>query len=199
MPDSPSIRIVRYRRREAVARDRHSRTLGVLHVRTDDNTRGQVRRRTVLKGAAWSVPVVAAAVAVPARAASVVCEDCEDYAVSQVLEKQNGAWQYRDTVTVTHCGEPIPVVGVTVILDFDDPEDYEHGTNGDGTSTSYNEETGELTVQGTGTGESMYFSGAIGHGNDAAKTVTGTISVAVPGCDGFVITGQPFSVETVKN
>ncbi|WP_424936902.1 MULTISPECIES: hypothetical protein [Bacteria] len=33
---------------------------------------GQIRRRTIVKGAAWSVPVIAAAVAVPSAAASVV-------------------------------------------------------------------------------------------------------------------------------
>lgn len=44
---------------------------------TEDNRRaGDVRRRTVLKGAAWSVPVVAAAVALPTSVASVTDCDC---------------------------------------------------------------------------------------------------------------------------
>ena len=36
----------------------------------DENTNGTVARRTVIKGAAWSLPVIATAVAVPSAAAS---------------------------------------------------------------------------------------------------------------------------------
>lgn len=165
---------------------------------TGDGAAEGVRRRTVLKGAAWSVPVAAVAVAVPARSAS-VCPDCEGYEVTQTLEKQNGAWQYRDTITVTHCGEGVPVDDLVVIVHFDNPEDYVHGTNGEGTTTSYDPATGDLTVTSTSSDDSMYFSGQIGHGNDASKTVTGNISVAIASCPGFVIQNQPFSFVTVKN
>ncbi|WP_245958629.1 hypothetical protein [Microbacterium bovistercoris] len=162
-------------------------------MRTDEGT----TRRTLLKGAAWSVPAVAAAAAVPARAAS--CLPCEGYEVVQTFEKQTGAWQYRDTITVTHCGEAISLQGVVVTVKFSNPADFDHATNADGMTTSYDPATGVLTATSTTSDTSMYFSGAIGHGNDDTHLVTGTVSLQVPGCDGFVIENRPFAVQVVKN
>jgi hypothetical protein len=51
------------------------------------NENSGIRRRTLLKGAAWSVPVVAAAVAVPAYAASA----CTDYSVGGLGFVTNGS------------------------------------------------------------------------------------------------------------
>jgi hypothetical protein len=162
-----------------------------------DDAMNGVRRRTVLKGAVWSVPVAAVAVAVPARAAS-GCVDCEDYAIAQSLEKETGAWQYKDTVVLTHCGEPVSVNGAVVIVDFDNPDDVSTTTDAHNCSPSYDPATGVLTVTGTADATFMDFAVRFGSGNGQERDVTGTVSVSVPGCDGLVVAAQPFTFTAIK-
>ncbi|PPH13364.1 hypothetical protein C5C71_02095 [Rathayibacter sp. AY1C1] len=76
-----------------------------------DSTRGGPARRTIMTGAAWSVPVVAAAVATPAAAASTgltLAFDAPAYSFPacttrtvSVLATTNGAPAVGDTVTIT--------------------------------------------------------------------------------------------------
>ncbi|MFE6736259.1 hypothetical protein [Microbacterium sp. NPDC057650] len=162
----------------------------------DGDGRG-IRRRNVLKGAAWSVPVVAAAVAVPAHAAS-GCVDCEGYALTQSLEKETGAWQYKDTVTLAHCGDPVSVNGAVVIVAFDNPDDVKTTTDSHNCVSSYDPATGILTVTGDADATFMDFAVSFNNGDGNERDVTGTVSVSVPGCDGFVITAQPFTFTAIK-
>lgn len=149
-------------------------------------------RRAVLKGAAWSMPVVAVAVSVPARAASGACAG---YEVSQSITKENGAWQYKDTITVTKDGAPVDLTGVVVTVTFADPVPPVKPTDAHGCSVVADGDT--VVATGTG-GETMDFALQLGSGNGEELDVGGVVSVSVPGC-GVVIENQPFVFHVVKN
>ncbi|MFD6700642.1 MULTISPECIES: hypothetical protein [unclassified Microbacterium] len=70
-----------------------------------------LHRRTVLKGAAWSVPVVAAAVAVPAYAASA----CTDYTVGGLGFVPNGS-SYTATYGVQSAAGPQSLAGWSLVI-----------------------------------------------------------------------------------
>ncbi|MGB4136998.1 MAG: hypothetical protein WA971_10560 [Microbacterium sp.] len=87
------------------------------------NTRSSLDRRTVLKGAAWSVPVVAAAVAVPAYATTGGCGDCEDYTVvfDQMTCRGTEGGGKREQILTTFlikdtCGNVISAAGATAVV-----------------------------------------------------------------------------------
>ncbi|MGO2748925.1 MAG: hypothetical protein ACTIA6_02605 [Pseudoclavibacter sp.] len=68
---------------------------------------GGTDRRTLLKGAAWTLPVIAAAAAAPAHAASKPCGDARPYVYGYTYVRAvntnntTGAWQSGTTGTVT--------------------------------------------------------------------------------------------------
>ncbi|MFC4139604.1 MULTISPECIES: hypothetical protein [unclassified Microbacterium] len=164
---------------------------------TGEDTSTGVRRRTVLKGAAWSVPVAAVAVAVPARAAS-GCVDCEDYAITQTLEKETGAWQYKDTIAITHCGDPVSVQGAVVLVKFDDPDEVKTTTDAHNCSPSYDPATATLTVTGNADATFMDFAVSFNTQGASDRDITGNVTVLVPGCTDPVIVAQPFVFHAIK-
>lgn len=164
----------------------------------DEATSG-VRRRTVLKGAAWSVPVAAVAIAVPARAASPTCEACDDnYAITQTLEKEEGAWQYKDTIAITHCGDPVSVQGAVVLVKFDDPDEVKTTTDAHNCSPSYDPATATLTVTGNADTTSMDFAVSFNTQGASDRDITGNVTVFVPGCTDPVVVAQPFVFHAIK-
>jgi hypothetical protein len=70
-----------------------------------------IGRRAVLRGAAWSVPVLAAAVAVPAYAAS----GCADFSVSGAGFVATGS-NYTATFGVNKAGVAQPLTGLSLVI-----------------------------------------------------------------------------------
>jgi len=77
------------------------------------NENSGIKRRTLLKGAAWSVPVVAAAVATPFAAAS----GCTDYALTISMSAPNGnLTQQTLSMSFTKNGVAQSLAGVVVTV-----------------------------------------------------------------------------------
>lgn len=53
----------------------------------------ETTRRDIVKGAAWSVPIIALAVAAPASAASTPAEPKLPYSCEHIGDKKNTLWQ----------------------------------------------------------------------------------------------------------
>ncbi|PRB07504.1 hypothetical protein [Microbacterium sp. MYb64] len=128
-----------------------------------------VKRRTVIKGAAWSVPVLAAAVATPAHAAStggvVITPGSGPHFVGACSPAQHL------TFTVTDSGnKPLSGTQVSVAL----PAGWHWSDNTTGAKIFTSDPTGVVTV-----------TGAVGGSTAGAATIVGTVlpsgpSAAVP-------------------
>jgi len=102
-------------------------------------TRGPLSRRTVIKGAAWSIPVIAAATAIPLAAASTTTP--------------RGPSKPAVTCGSTAAGDngSYTVDGERVIVSYDSaPDIYELNAHFvDGTSASYGTNYGTAPAQGS--------------------------------------------------
>lgn len=77
-----------------------------------DTRSGAISRRTIAKGAAWSLPVIATAAAAPAASASEVCAVMVAAApASPIRWSESG--NHFVTVTVTNGGKPVKAAEVT--------------------------------------------------------------------------------------
>jgi len=150
-----------------------------------------LHRRTVLKGAAWSVPVVAAAVAVPAYAASA---DCAGWALVMSTAKVSGAWNYEHTFALTHNGTPVTSMsGVKITISYDKAIPgfaINSQTNGTASSQTVG---GKQTIVFTGNvaASPMTLGIRYGNGNSGPGALTMTITVQVPSCPTVVAGATP--------
>ncbi|MFE6997325.1 hypothetical protein ACFVAE_15270 [Microbacterium sp. NPDC057659] len=158
-----------------------------------DEATGGVRRRTVIKGAAWSVPVAAVAIAVPARAAS---DACTGYTVTQEILPASGAWQYVDTITVYKDGVPVDVNGIVATVTFNPPIPNLNATESHNCSVAITVPQQEVVFTGTG-GLNMSSTLQLGSGNVGPDRVTGVITVSAPQCPDLVDITE-FDIPIVK-
>ncbi|MGB4136999.1 MAG: hypothetical protein WA971_10565 [Microbacterium sp.] len=135
-----------------------------------------INRRAVLKGAAWSVPVVAVAVAVPAHAS---VSGCDQYTAHVVPAPGGGNNKYLLTLTVTVPGPPesrIDLNGVKFVVKLATGHSFDGTTGQAGGSVSDASTTG-VTVTGTGGDVTGVMLNKVKGG-----TPTGTVELTVPGC-----------------
>ncbi|MGB3374160.1 MAG: thioester domain-containing protein [Microbacterium sp.] len=104
-------------------------------------------RRTVIKGAAWSVPVIAAAVAVPMAAASggVIIESAAATLSGDVCDVLG---EFSFTVKAVTGGTPAKDRGVIVTL----PEGFTWGDGESGSKTLTTDSSGVITIDGVTSG-----------------------------------------------
>lgn len=82
--------------------------------RSHEQRSNDTSRRTILKGAAWSVPVLTIATAAPA-AASGLCEGAFTFLPNPIVLNPYDATGYWTPITITHSG-PAPIAVVNVVV-----------------------------------------------------------------------------------
>jgi hypothetical protein len=137
---------------------------------TESPARRGIARRTLIKSTAWSVPVIAAAVATPLAAASTGTATLEfggPYALSGCAVSQGV------TVTATSDGTT-PVAGTPIVVSLPAGLNWADGTTGD--KTVFTDANGQAVLPDINTSAvgATYTLTATGNGTTATGTVTTT-------------------------